>query len=331
MIRLKDIFGQEAVIANLRGAMSVDRLAHGLIFAGPEGVGKATCAAALAGFFLCQNPQSDDACGKCPSCRGMTAGMHPDYHVITKELARLYDKSGTSKATQLSINVIRHDLAEPAGRKTVLGRGKVFVVEQAELMTAAAQNALLKTLEEPAGRTLIVLLTTHGNELLATIRSRCQTIRFAPLATELVKRELQRRGVDAGTAATAAELADGSLGVALRWIEDGMLGSAAAVAESVDSALSGRASDLADLLRKSADAYAQKVLERDELASKDSATRSGLGVYLGIASKRIRRRLVDVAVTDRACAAIDAIARAEKYLDANVNLAIVMEQLSGAI
>ena len=107
--------------------------------------------------------------------------MHPDYHVITKELARLYDKSGTSKATQLSINVIRHDLAEPAGRKTVLGRGKVFVVEQAELITSAAQNALLKTLEEPAGRTLIVLLTTHVNELLPTIRSRCQTIRFAAL------------------------------------------------------------------------------------------------------------------------------------------------------
>jgi DNA polymerase-3 subunit delta' len=207
----------------------------------------------------------------------------------------------------------------------------VFVVEQAELMTAAAQNALLKTLEEPAGRTLIVLLTTHGSELLPTIRSRCQTICFAPLAPELVKRELQRRGVDAGTAATAAELADGSLGVALRWIEDGMLGSAAAVAESVDSALSGRASDLADLLRKSADAYAQKVLERDELASKDSATRNGLGVYLGIASRRIRRRLADADVADRACAAIDAIARAEKYLDANVNLAIVMEQLSGAV
>jgi hypothetical protein len=103
------------------------------------------------------------------------------------------------------------------------------------------------------------------------------------------------------------------------------------VAESVDSALSGRASELADLLRNNADAYAQKVLERDELASKDSATRSGLGVYLGIASKRIRRRLDDADVTDRACSAIDAIARAEKYLDANVNLAIVMEQLSGAV
>jgi DNA polymerase-3 subunit delta' len=261
----------------------------------------------------------------------MTAGVHPDYHVITKELARMYDKSGTSKATQLPINVIRHELAEPAGRKTVLGRGKVFIVEQAELMTAAAQNALLKTLEEPAGRTLIVLLATHPGELLPTIRSRCQTVRFAPLGRELVVKDLRRRGVDAATAATAAELADGSLGVALRWIEDGMLASAAAVAESVDSALAGKASDLADLLRSSADAYAQKVLERDELASKDSATRTGLSVYLGIASKRIRRRLADADMADRACVAIDAIARAEKYLDANVNVAIVLEQLAIAV
>ena len=119
--------------------------------------------------------------------------------------------------------------------------------------------------------------------------------------------------------------------LALRWIEDGMLASASAVVESVDSALSGKVGDLAVLLRNSADAYAQKVLARDELASKDSATRNGLAVYLGIASRRIRRRLVDADATDRACAAIDAIARAEKYLDANVNLAIVMEQLSGAI
>jgi DNA polymerase III subunit delta' len=331
MNRLKDIFGQDLVIANLRGAIEAGRLAHGLIFAGPEGVGKATCAAALGAFFLCEQPEPDDACGKCPSCRAISAGTHPDYHVISKELARLYDKSGTSKATLLPINVIRHALAEPAGRKTVLGRGKVFIVEQAELMTPAAQNALLKTLEEPAGRTLIVLLTMHGNELLPTIRSRCQTFPFAALKTELVARELKRRGIEAATAQTAAELADGSLGVALRWVEDDILNSAAIIAESVDSALAGKANDLGDLLRKRADAYAQKVLARDELASKDSAVRNGLAMYLGIAARRIRGRLVEAELSERACFAIEAIVRAEKYLDANVNVSIVLEQLSGAI
>lgn len=331
MTRLKDIFGQDAVVASLRGAMAADRLAHGLIFAGKEGVGKATCAAALAAFFLCEKPGSDDACGKCAACRAIASANHPDYHIITKELARLHDKTGASKATQLSIQVIRHDLAEPASRKTVLGRGKVFVVEQAELMTAAAQNAMLKTLEEPLGRTLIVLLTSHVSELLPTIRSRCQAFHFAALDPKLVVAELRRRGIESATAELAANLADGSLGVALRWIEDDILKSAADVAESIDQILSGKSSELADLLRKRADAFAEKVLARDELASKDSAVRNGLGMYLGIVARQVRRRLEEPAISERACAAIDALARAEKYLDANVNIALVMEQLSANI
>ena len=333
MTKLKEIFGQESAIEALRAGMEADRLAHGLIFAGPEGVGKGTTAGALGAWFLCEKPAKEDACGVCESCRAMEAGTHPDFHVITKELARFIDKSGTSKATQLSINVVRQYVVEPAGRKTVMGRGKVFVIEQAELMTPAAQNGLLKTLEEPAGRSLIVLLATHAGELLATVRSRCQIVRFAGLDTEVVVRELKKRGADAGTAAAAAELTDGSLGVALRWIEDGILGSAQAVAKSVDSVISnnGAAGELTELLRKSADEYAQKVLARDELASKDSAVRTGLGMYLGIAARQIRSRLEEGDNVERACAAIDAIAQAERYLDANVNISLVMEQLGGAV
>jgi DNA polymerase-3 subunit delta' len=200
-------------------------------------------------------------------------------------------------------------------------------------MTAAAQNGLLKTLEEPPGRSLIILLTTHANELLATVRSRSQTIRFAGLPSDVVVRELKKRGVEASTAKEAAELTDGSLGVALRWIEDGILTSAQSVARSVDSAIAkpGAGSELADVVRKSADEFAAKVLARDELASKDSAVRTGLGMYLGIAARRIRGKLLDESVTERACSAIDAIARAEMYLDANVNVSLVMEQLGAGI
>jgi DNA polymerase-3 subunit delta' len=331
MIRLGDIFGQDGVIADLRGAIAADRLAHGLIFAGPEGVGKGATASALGALFLCESPKSGEACGRCASCRAIAANAHPDFHVVNKELARVYDRSGTSKATQLSINVIRNDVAQPAGRKTVLGRGKVFVIEEAELMTPAAQNALLKTLEEPAGRALIILLTTHAADLLTTIRSRCRTFRFASLPTELVVKQLQLRGIDAAIAARAAEFADGSLGIALRWIEDGLLDSVAAVAESVDAAMAGKPADLAETLRRSADIYAQKVLQRDELASKDATTRAALGVYLGIAARRIRHRLASPAASDRACAAIDAVAQAERYLDANVNTSVVIAQLAGAI
>src|SRR6185295_1770830 len=111
--------------------------------------------------------------------------------VITKELIRYHDRTGKSKGINLSIDVIRPELIEPAGRKAVMGRGKVFVIEQADLMTAQSQNALLKTLEEPAGRTLIILLTDQPGGLLPTIRSRCQTVRFAPLDAKVVERELR--------------------------------------------------------------------------------------------------------------------------------------------
>jgi DNA polymerase-3 subunit delta' len=329
---LKDIFGQESAIESLRRAFAADRLPHGLIFAGPWGIGKATTAGELAAWFLCEQPGKLDACGKCQSCIAMKANSHPDYHVITKELARVHDRSGTSKATQLSINVIRLEMAGPASRKTVMGRGKFFVIEEAELMTAAAQNALLKTLEEPWGRTLIVLLTPRAGDMLATIRSRCQTVAFSPLSEELIREELQRRGINASTAKTASELCDGSLGAALRWIEDGVLEPAQAISTAMDQILQGKpATDLPELWKSAADNLAKKTLERDELTSKDSAMRDALGVYLSIAVRRIRNHLTKTSEPrnlDIACRAIDAVAQAEKYLDANVNFSLVVEQLS---
>src|SRR5579862_9780989 len=167
VLKLKDIFGQDAAIEWLTQTYLADRLPHAMIFSGPVGVGKATTAAALGKLFLCEKPKKDEPCGVCESCRIFDGGNHPDFHIITRELIRYYDKTGTSKAIDLSIKVIRPELIEKAGRKPVMGRGKVFVIEQAELMNAAAQNAMLKTLEEPMGRALIILLTDQPNSLLA--------------------------------------------------------------------------------------------------------------------------------------------------------------------
>src|SRR5262249_31728620 len=151
---LDDIFGQDAAIEQLRRAYLADRLPHGLLFAGPVGVGKATTARALSELFLCELPKGAKPCGPCDSCTAFDAGNHPDFHVITKELIRYHDKTGKSKGIDLSIHVIRPEVVEKAAMKPVMGRGKVFVIEQAELMNAPAQNALLKTLEEPQGRAL---------------------------------------------------------------------------------------------------------------------------------------------------------------------------------
>jgi DNA polymerase-3 subunit delta' len=335
MLTFDDIFGQGAAIAWLRRAYATDRLPHGLIFSGPVGVGKATTARALAGPFLCENPQGDRPCGACDSCRAMEVGTHPDYHVITRDLIRYHDKTGKSKGITLSIDVIRPELVEPASRKAVLGRGKVFVVEQADLMQAPAQNALLKTLEEPAGRTAIILLTDQPDALLPTIRSRSQVVRFGSLDEQTVARELRDRGIDQATATQAARFTQGSLGVALKWIEDGVVEPAADLVGQVDGLFAGRPpEDLPGWFKKAAEAYAEKQLARDPLGSKDAATREGLSLYLNVAADHVRRRLTQLEDGDelgRACAAIDAIIRAEQYLEGNVNTSLVFQQLAATL
>jgi DNA polymerase-3 subunit delta' len=213
MISFDDILGQAAAIDWLTRAYTADRLPHGLIFAGPTGVGKATTAQALGALMLCENPNGVKACGKCPSCVAFEAGNHPDFHVVTKELIRYHDKTGKSKGIELSIHVLRPELLEPAGRKAVMGRAKVFVIEQAESMNPQAQNALLKTLEEPAGRTAIILLTDQPGALLQTINSRCQLVRFGALSSDVVREGLEQRKIDANVAARAGELSEGSLGL----------------------------------------------------------------------------------------------------------------------
>ena len=330
MTTLQDIFGQDRAIETITRAYESDRLPHGLIFAGPIGVGKGTTARALATLFLCGKPEGTQACGTCQSCVLMDAGNHPDFHVVYRQLVRLEKEK--SKAIDLSVDVIRDYLVEPASRKPSMNRGKVFVVEESELMNAAAQNSMLKTLEEPAGRALIILLTDQPNALLQTIRSRCQVVRFAPLDAKTVQRELEKRKIDKATAQEAAQLAEGSLGVALKWIEDGVVASSRDLLKQIDGLLAGRApADLADWFKKAADAYAEKQLERDKLASKDQATREGLSLYLKLAATRFRHRLAEGGNADaleRACVAIDAIVRAEQYLDSNVNVALTFQQLA---
>jgi hypothetical protein len=231
--------------------------------------------------------------------------------------------------------VIRPEVVEKAARKPVMGQGKVFIIEQAETMNLPAQNALLKTLEEPPGRALIVLLTDSPGVLLPTIRSRCQLIQFAPLPRETVLRELGRRGIAAPAAAEAAGLAAGSLGLALRWIEDGVLEPAAQLVGRIDAALAGRgAGDLPEALKSAGDAYAEAQLRRDELASKDQATRAGLGLHLRLMAEHVRASLPttsDPRLLERACGAIDALTAAEQNLDANVSMPLAFVQLAAAL
>ncbi len=201
----ESIRGQERALGTLRRALGRGRLAHALIFAGPAGVGKRATARALATALFCKN-EPGLGCGACDDCHLLETGGHPD--LLVEDLERAREERAT--ASKLSIDQIRRVRAQLSMRG-VRSDKKVGIIDQAELLTTDAQNALLKTLEEPPGHTTLILIATNADALLSTIRSRCQSILFAPLEPALIRELLESEGTDPELAETAAGLAEGSL------------------------------------------------------------------------------------------------------------------------
>lgn len=332
MTGFDDIFGQDTAIEAISSAYRADRLPHAMIFAGPVGVGKGTTARALAGLFLCEKTKDLRACGNCKSCRCFAADTHPDFHRIYKNLIRVIRGDDELKPVDLPVEVVRKELIEKEAMKSVVGIGKVFVVEEADTMNASGQNALLKTLEEPYGRTLIILLTDSPDGLLPTVRSRCRTIRFSPLEPAIVERELIKAGHAKPVADHAAVLSEGSLGLAMKWIADGVIDTARELLDRLDRIVAGNGpADMPEWFKIAADAYARAQLSHDKHASEQQSKRDGLLLYLRLAATHLRRRLSQCECPDqieRICAAIDALVRAEKYVNSNVTISLVFQELA---
>ncbi len=210
----------------MQRAYAAQRMAHAYIFAGPEGVGKFKTAGELARLLLCETPALEktcggdftDSCGRCNSCRLFDAGSHPDFNHVYKEL-REFTKDGKGKAppVDLPIDVIREFLIEKAPIRPAMSRRKVFVVSEAERLNDFSQNCLLKVLEEPPDYCCIILLCTRLDRLLATTRSRCQTVRFSTIDEGRIITHLRQMGLDETKAGYFALLSQGSLGRACEW------------------------------------------------------------------------------------------------------------------
>ncbi len=191
----------------LKTAIQVGRLAHAYLFLGPEGVGKASTARALAAVLNCEAPLADgDACGACPSCVRLAAGSHPDYLEIWP--------TSEGRQPQIKIDQIR-EFRRVTAYPPMAGGWRVVLIKPAEALNDAAANALLKTLEEPPPQHLLVLTAGVEADLFPTIVSRCQKLAFAPLPATLVEQVLVQQGRPAPQAALLAALCGGSLGRAL--------------------------------------------------------------------------------------------------------------------
>lgn len=240
-MRLSEVQHQPRAISILRRALRSARTHHAYLLDGPEGVGKELTGRALAARLLCEDEQiapDADSCGACRACRLFDRGSHPDFHLIHRELRKFHPDAAVRarKGLFLSIDLIRHFLIVPAPNAPALGRARVFLIRDAERMNEEAQNALLKTLEEPPGHSRLILITSAAMRLLPTIRSRCQTIPFDRLPSDFITAQLRAAGRPDAEARTLSALAQGRLGAALRWAQSGLLTTLAEIAALLDPA-----------------------------------------------------------------------------------------------
>ncbi|MGM7703758.1 DNA polymerase III subunit delta' [Pseudalkalibacillus sp. Hm43] len=184
---------QPYVVKLLTNSIKKDRLAHAYLFKGNKGTGKKQVALQLTKAYFCRVRESSEPCGECPDCKRIDSGNHPDVHLV--------EPDGQS----IKIEQVRK-LQKEFSYLGLESKSKAYIIEHAERMTTQAANSLLKFLEEPGQKTVAVLLTENPQQLLDTIRSRCQILTFAPQSQRELIQALTSEGNPEQLAKTAAAL-----------------------------------------------------------------------------------------------------------------------------
>ncbi|HET7218446.1 MAG TPA: DNA polymerase III subunit delta' [Vicinamibacterales bacterium] len=321
----RDIAGHRHLFELVAGAATRGTLPPSLIFAGPDGVGKRMAALALAQFVNCLQPTAEDACGTCASCTRIARLMHSDVLLIEP------GDTGAIKVDQV------RDAIERTGYRPFEGRRRVVVIDDADAMLGEAQNALLKTLEEPPASSMFVLVTSRPDMLLPTVRSRCQQLRFGRLAAEEIADVLAAaHGYSPAEARAAASVADGSVGQALEGGADEFVEAREAAADMLQ-----RVAGSADPRRRLDGAKALAGAgDRDELRRRLRALASMLRdlSVLGVAADEHYLANADVAADlrrlsasfdpERITTAFAAVDRALEAVDRNASPKIVADWLA---
>ena len=215
-----DVIGHRRLVDLLSRAVCRDSLPPSLILAGPAGVGKRLVALAVAQALNCLSPRTSgalvsgapadqplplelDSCGICPACTRIARGVHPDVLIVEP------GENGSIKVEQV------RDIVERSAYRPFEGRRRAVIIDEADHLMHQAQNALLKTLEEPPPSSVFMLVTSRPDLLLATVQSRCPRLRFRPLGAGDVAAALKRKGRTEAEARAVAADADGSIGRAL--------------------------------------------------------------------------------------------------------------------
>ncbi len=347
------ILGQASAVEELRVTLRGGRVPQAWIFHGASGVGKTSTAIRFARLLLEPDPTSAEIEGFAPPLESeaaqlIDAGTHPDLKVIRKELAA--DSESTrlraSKQSNIPVGVLREHMlgGEVDGkqyeavhaRTPYKGVRRVFIIEEAELLDQVGQNVLLKTLEEPASRVVIILVTTREERLLPTVRSRCRRVSFRGLDEGSMNTWLDGRSivVDEASRDWLLAFADGSPGRLEMAESSGMLHWSTTVAPGMARLEAGEwPANFADTLHELVDEYAKSVVKADKRASKEAANKAGLAHLAAVLATRLRLGL-DASATagedeavERIARAIERIADAEFQIGRNVNMKFVLADL----
>ena len=249
--KFADVVGQEPIVTALQNQIASGRIGHAYLFTGTRGTGKTTCAKIFAKAINCLDHSSPDPCGECEVCRGIDEGT-------------VLDISEIDAASNNSVDDIR-DLRDETAYTPSICRYKVYIIDEVHMLSTAAFNALLKTLEEPPAHVIFILATTEIQKVPATIRSRCQRYDFTRISPEdIAGRVAQVAGAEGlalteGAAGLIARLADGALRDALS-----ILDTCAGVTGQIDE----------DVVRRMAGVTDRSYLFRmsDALAARDAAS-----------------------------------------------------------
>jgi DNA polymerase-3 subunit delta' len=285
-VAFRTITGHHRVVSLLSRAIARDTVPPAMLLAGPAGVGKRRVAMALAQALNCLSPVSSgdlerDACGECAACRRIARGVHPDVIVL--------EPNDTGNIRTESVR----DVIDRAGYRPFEARRRVVIVDDADALMPQAQNALLKTLEEPPSASVFLLVSSMPDALLPTVLSRCPRLRFGPLTAAEIAQVLERdHGYSQTEASAVAADAEGSVGRALQAESSDVAEARASAQRLLEQA--ARVSDPVKRIDAAKDLVGKKATpagERDQLAVCLRALASLLR-DLGILSTRADARML---------------------------------------
>ena len=204
-MKFADIRGQQDIKAHLQNAIARQKVSHAYIISGEKDSGKMMLAEAFAATLMCE-AHGADACGECHSCKQAWNHNQPDIRYVTHE-----------KPNTISVEDIRQQINNDIVIKPYASDYKIYIVDEAEKMNKAAQNALLKTIEEPPSYGILLLLTTNAAGFLPTIQSRCVTLELKPVQGDIIKKELmEQQKIPDYQAEVCVAFAQGNLGKAIK-------------------------------------------------------------------------------------------------------------------